>query len=71
VALGLYLGLKEQAEAQYAYTTLCVPGSNFTQALGINASGQIVGCYFDAVRTLHGFLLHNGSYRKSREKPAF
>jgi hypothetical protein len=43
------------------YTTLDVPGSSWTWASGINASGQIVGCYGDG-NTSHGFLLDNGSY---------
>jgi probable HAF family extracellular repeat protein len=33
-----------------------------TQANGINASGQIVGYYFDADGHEHGFLLDQGSY---------
>ncbi len=44
-----------------SYTTLDVPGSLFTQAHGINASGQIVGWYYDGNIT-HGFLLSEGSY---------
>jgi probable HAF family extracellular repeat protein len=43
---------------QGSYTTLDVPGAiNGTNALGINASGQIVGSYDG-----HGFLLDQGSY---------
>ncbi|TMJ09354.1 MAG: hypothetical protein E6H02_09110 [Bacillati bacterium ANGP1] len=36
-------------------TTIDVPGATFTQALGINNSGQIVGLYID-IAGLHGFL---------------
>jgi probable HAF family extracellular repeat protein len=38
------------------YTTLDVPGASYTSAQGINASGQIVGYYWDAGGTSHGFL---------------
>ena len=44
------------------FTTLDVPGSTRTTARGINASGQIVGDYFDAGGKDHGFLLRRGSY---------
>jgi hypothetical protein len=40
---------------QSSYTTLDVAGSRFTEAYGINASGQIVGRYYDAGGQ-HGFL---------------
>jgi hypothetical protein len=33
--------------SSYAYTTIDVPGSRFTAALSINASGQIVGTHID------------------------
>jgi uncharacterized membrane protein len=35
-------------------TTLQFPGSNFTQAYGINAAGEVVGLFSDSVST-HGF----------------
>jgi probable HAF family extracellular repeat protein len=41
---------------QGSYTTLDVPGSSYTFATGVNASGQIVGCYIDAAGGQHGFL---------------
>jgi probable HAF family extracellular repeat protein len=44
------------------YTTLDVPGSGFTYATGINASGQVVGFYFDAGGIGHGFLFDHASY---------
>jgi probable HAF family extracellular repeat protein len=45
------------------YTTLDDPNAvNGTFALGINASGQIVGEYVDASSALHGFLLSGGQY---------
>jgi probable HAF family extracellular repeat protein len=38
------------------YTTLEVPGSIWTLANGINASGQIVGVYEEDATGRHGFL---------------
>src|SRR5689334_5293645 len=46
---------------QGGYTTLDVPGSNYTRASGINDSGQIVGYYFAGTES-HGFLLDPGGY---------
>jgi uncharacterized membrane protein len=43
--------------SQGTYTTLRVPGSISTQALGINQAGQIVGNYDG-----HGFLFSGGNY---------
>ena len=66
VALGLLVGVTGQAMAQpsYTFSTLEVPGSSKASAvaLGINASGQIVGSYGDAAGKYHGFLLDQGSY---------
>jgi hypothetical protein len=55
--LGLLLGMAGQAMAQprYSFTTLDVPGSTFTEAWGINDSGQIVGSY-EEIGGWHGFL---------------
>ena len=39
-----------------------VPGSSGTGARGINDTGQIVGVFFDASNTQHGFLLSGGSF---------
>src|SRR5439155_11732923 len=47
-----------------SYTTLVVPRSTGTVAPGINAAGQIVGAYRDAVGREHGFLLDNGNYTR-------
>jgi hypothetical protein len=38
------------------FTTIDPPGSTSTQAIGINAVGQIVGDYMDASGTFHGFV---------------
>ena len=43
-----------------SFTTIDVPGSSFTAALGINDTGQIVGIFLDASGTGHGFLLSGG-----------
>ena len=66
VALGLLVGVTGQAMAQpsCSFTILDVPGSSKASviALGINASGQIVGSYYDAAYIHHGFLLDQGNY---------
>jgi probable HAF family extracellular repeat protein len=46
---------------KYTYTTLDVPASTSTYALGINDSGQVVGGFINAAGT-HGFLLDHGVY---------
>jgi probable HAF family extracellular repeat protein len=66
MAVGLLVGLAGDAKAQptYSFTTLDVPGSflpGLAPAIGINASGQIVGYYEDTTGG-HGFLLDQGSY---------
>ena len=38
------------------YTTIDVPGSSLTAAMGINDAGQIVGTYVLPDGTYHGFL---------------
>src|SRR5437660_504131 len=66
VALGLLVGVTGQAMAQpsCSFTILDVPGSSKASAiaLGINASGQIVGSYYDAAYIHHGFLYDQGGY---------
>src|SRR5262249_22230713 len=66
VALGLLVGVSGQAMAQpsYSFTILDVPGSCKASAiaLGINASGQIVGEYYDTAYLHHCFLLDQGRY---------
>jgi hypothetical protein len=39
------------------FTRFDPPGSIFTEAIGINAAGHIVGDYIDASGKLHGFLV--------------
>ncbi len=43
-------------------TTIDAPGSTFTEPLGINSRGDIVGFYYDSSFIAHGFLLSNGSF---------
>src|SRR6266849_4635074 len=62
VALGLFVSGVGQAKSDYTFTTIDVPGSTGTQAFGINDVGVIVGGYFDARGTGHGFALSGGSY---------
>jgi probable HAF family extracellular repeat protein len=63
LALGLFLGVSEQAKADFNVTTLDVPGSVILNPNGINNSGQIVGTYDDAGSTRHGYLrMSDGSY---------
>src|SRR5262245_7852549 len=50
-----------QGELSYTYTTLSPPGPTFTQALGINDVGQIVGQY--TIGSVgHAFLFSGGFY---------
>jgi hypothetical protein len=44
------------------FTTLDAPGAVITTAEGINNARTIVGAYFDANGTLHGFVRNNGFY---------
>jgi len=43
------------------YTTLQVPNSVLTSAIGVNNNGDIVGNYEDQNGKVHGFLLSNGT----------
>jgi hypothetical protein len=43
-------------------TTLSFPGSTFTQALGLNNKGQVVGDYVDAGGFMQGFVFDGGNY---------
>src|SRR5262249_54434366 len=63
VAAGLFLGVTGEGKADYEFTTIDVPGSIATEAYGINASGQIVGLYYDGA--FHGFLRDvDGTYTR-------
>src|SRR5262245_8487138 len=64
VLTGLVLGASGGAWAlTYTFTTIDSPGSNDTNATGINEAGQVAG-YYDVIADIgpHGFLLTGGSY---------
>src|SRR6476646_8261658 len=44
--------------ATFSFTQIDVPGASFTQALGINNAGQIVGSFNNSTG-VHGFLTNN------------
>jgi uncharacterized membrane protein len=44
------------------FTTIDFPAARATDAIGINAVGQIVGRYDDAGFVIHGFLLDKGAF---------
>jgi uncharacterized membrane protein len=45
------------AALSFQFITVDYPGATYTQAVGINTSGHIVGSYRDAAGTQHAFLL--------------
>ena len=57
LVLGVPLGMAAPNEA--TFTTIDFPGATFTQAVGINSDGDIVGTYFDSSFVSHGFLLRH------------
>ena len=53
------------ADKPYVFTTIDFPGSALTQALGINAEGDIVGTYKNSATAdnkNHGFVLRGGEF---------
>lgn len=48
--------------ADYHFAKIDFPNATDTRANGINARGDIVGLYYDAARTGHGYLLHKGVF---------
>ena len=56
-------GLPYEARAAGpTFTTIDFPGAVFTDGVGINRFGDIVGHYIDAAGVDHGYLLHKGSF---------
>lgn len=53
--------LSRAAEA-FSYQKIAVPGAQETDAMGINASGDIVGSYVDGNGVTHGYLLQDGVF---------
>jgi probable HAF family extracellular repeat protein len=48
------------ASPSFQFITVDYPGATYTQAVGINASGHIVGSYRDSAGKQHAFLLMRG-----------
>jgi uncharacterized membrane protein len=48
----------------FRFITIDFPGAIFTQAVGINASGHIVGSYRDSAGAQHAFLLMRGERQR-------
>jgi probable HAF family extracellular repeat protein len=61
MAFGLAVLLSPFARADYAFTTVDVPGATFTSLTGINDSGQMIGFYV-AAGIRYDFLLSDGTY---------
>ena len=53
------------ANPSFQFITIDYPGATYTQAVGINASGHVVGSYRDSAGKQHSFLLMRG--RSHRE----
>jgi hypothetical protein len=56
IAAILVTGAVAAQNAVYTFTTIDVPGSTNTEAIGINKQGAIVGKYVDVRNAEHGFL---------------
>jgi len=61
-AFVLALAAIPSGASAFTFTTIDVPGATLTNAIGINAHGQIVGAFTDAGGAFHGFLLDGGSF---------
>src|SRR5690349_1156607 len=46
----------------YEYAKLTFPAATLTIANGINNNNVIVGSFFDATSSVHGFIYNNGTY---------
>jgi probable HAF family extracellular repeat protein len=62
VALLLGVSSGGHAAPLYTFTTIDRPGAAFTEPVGINSAGQIVGYYSDTAGRVHGFLLSQGTF---------
>ena len=61
-ALACFGLVRTAAAADPTFITLDYPGAIFTDGVGINRSGDIVGHYIDAAGIDHGYLLHKGNF---------
>ena len=62
MALACFGLVGSAAAADASFTTFDFPGAIFTDGVGINRSGDIVGHYVDAAGIDHGYLLHRGVF---------
>jgi hypothetical protein len=61
IGSGLFLGAAFAADPDFKFNPIDIPGAVATIPQGINASGDIVGRYKDALNVSHGFVWpHNG-----------
>ena len=56
--------LSQQAALGQEFVSIDYPGTTFTDAVSISASGEILGRYLGADGRLHGFLLFQGTFTK-------
>ena len=61
-AFALTLAAIPSGASAFTFTTIDVPGATLTNAIGINAHGQIVGLFRDAGGVFHSFLLDKGTF---------
>jgi len=61
-AFVLALAAIPSGASAFTFTTIDVPGATLTNAIGINAHGQIVGGFADAGGASHGFLLEEETF---------
>jgi probable HAF family extracellular repeat protein len=54
---------------QYTLTDLGVPGAAYTEALGINDAGQVVGCFATPTGAIQGFTYSNGQMKILKTGP--
>jgi len=62
MALVCFKMIDNASAAGATFTTFDYPGALFTDAVGINRSGDVVGHYIDAAGIDHGYLLHKGIF---------
>ena len=66
LCLGLVLipsvAAQRYTSVAYAYGKITFPGATLTIANGINNNNVVVGSFFDASSSVHGFIYRNGKY---------
>jgi hypothetical protein len=62
VALLLGVSSGGHAAPLYTFTTIDRPGAAFTEPVGINSAGQIIGYYSDTAGRVRGLLLSQGTF---------